>query len=45
MEIKLNNCFDQDEVPCFIAYRLASDKLISYNSDEYQKYNKLINNI
>lgn len=28
--------------PCFIAYRLAQDKIINYNSDLYQEHNKLI---
>lgn len=27
---------------CFIAYRLAHDKIISYSSDFYQKYNPII---
>lgn len=35
---------DNEEVPCFVVYRLASDGLISYNSNEYQKYNKVIDN-
>lgn len=28
---------------CFIAYRLANDKIISYSSKDYQKYNITIN--
>ena len=29
-------------VPCFVAYRLAYDQYISYQSKEYQEYNKII---
>ena len=43
--IKLNNNFNEEsEVPCFVVYRLAQDKIIKYNSVKYQKYNKKINN-
>ena len=42
--IKTSVKFDnKDEVPCFVVYRLANDGVISYKSNEYQKYNKLIN--
>ena len=35
--------FDSDKYPaCFVVYRLACDKYIKYNSDIYQKYNKII---
>ena len=32
------------EIPCFVVYRLAYDNYIKYNSEIYQKYNRLINN-
>ena len=34
---------NNSQVPCFLAYRLAYDKQISYKSNYYQKNNKVIN--
>ena len=34
---------NNSQVPCFLAYRLAYDKHISYKSNYYQKNNKVIN--
>ncbi len=35
--------FDREDIiPSFAVYRLAHDKYISYQSEEYQKYNKII---
>ena len=41
--IKKNKSFDNmDVIPSFVVYRLAHDKKITYNSDMYQEYNKII---
>ena len=34
---------NNDVVKSFVVYRLAYDKIITYNSDIYQEYNKIIN--
>ena len=42
-KIKISKDFDdKQEIESFVVYRLANDKLISYNSELYQKYNKII---
>lgn len=41
-EIKKCNNLECNEPKCFIAYRLAYDNIIKFNSTFYQKYNKTI---
>ena len=36
---KIKSCY----APCLVAYRLANDNIISYNSKIYQEYNRIIN--
>lgn len=40
--IKSKDYENQDVIPCFLAYRLAHDKKIRYNSEFYQMNNKII---
>lgn len=42
-KIKENIKDFKGEVPSFVVYRLAYDKYIKYNSDLYQKNNKIVN--
>ena len=39
------NINELNVVKSFLVYRLANDKIINYNSDIYQKYNKIIVNL
>ena len=41
--VKSKNYDNNNEVRCFLAYRLANDKYIKYDSFYYQNNNKLIN--
>ena len=41
-DIKKSNNLECNEPKCFIAYRLANDNIIKFNSNFYQKYNKII---
>lgn len=42
IKTNINNINDKKVIKSFAVYRLANDKLISYSSDLYQKYNILI---
>lgn len=39
---RYNISFEKSYPKAFVAYRLARDKKINYSSEEYQKYNKLL---